>query len=1377
MPFEAATQPKGKFIPLEEENVYRQETNSIVTAPSGLSGKEVGYFDDTVNNKQNPQEYFGFSKVLNRTKDVALIPVKAVGATAVRIGTVLEAGPQQRMADAMRQGVEFDLNVINKKIRSGESVSDEERMAWRRNIADRNNIFSFLFRSPEEMATDKARSSDDKSAVISKANKLEQSSIDLRKRSDDFIEKNLARPSDDKTIAEQVFYDIAGVGTTIAASIGLSIITKNPVSAAAFFGQVQKESIYLEGSEEGIGPQKNRSVSNVAGAVEAGIEFVGVNYFFKLAENSKPLWATIKRMGEEALQEFSQSAAESTITQSQGYREVDIEGAAVDALYSGFLGAFGAGGGIAVESIYNRMKKTNDEQGLGFNDEEITVLSNKVHKNMDVMQDIIADEIQGQVSPLKDSPENDTKITRIIQDFQTGKPIDTSILSEDDQKILAESFVEGGLNVINAQEGRGMVPVPKRPQTLSEFLKEKGGLRVDTGEARRFTRKESPGLKGVANKNGTLGLDEAHQLAVEAGFLTENETDIQNLLDALESESMGVDRVRDQDISAMQERDQVLEYNEQVAQANTDLLSVSKQMKTIRSAFKEGARAGKKDVKQTQAVLINALNNTNMRAADKAKFIATIKNIQTADQLKKQAPDITQRVSDLLEADVKRNLREKIKKQISSAKKSKQVSADTIENIKRLEEKLKASGVLGSGFKDTSVADFKAGFDEANILMKEGKIKLLIAKEQKKERMAQRLEDLASETVPLNNTPMETASLGERLSVFDKMKNSLNEGLNKVQRLNINKNSMDVIFDIMDGNKDYKGANSTVFKKTMDRAFTRFLNLKENLTRDVKELSDQLKLDDRNFNRIGAYAALQQEGGREKLKKSGITDEELDNLELTDAEMQMYQLMRQKLDSMVPALKEVMLLAYNKEFKGVKDYFPFMTDFKAMSGVEIQNMFADEAFQIGDTLAEFSKKDVQKGFTKERTGGAQTIKIDAMNVFLSHVENAAYLIEMGQDIKELGELAISQDYQDIAGDFGQEIVVDWIDILARKGQAADKIDFLDTFRVNTGAAVLAFKLSSALIQPTALLDGAAFVGGTYVSRGTINVTQPEWRKFLYDNMPELRERVGDDPAYLDMGGRTVIEKAREVGFWALKKLDLMAASAVASGAYVKSVEQRGGIVDLTNPDPIAIEEAQLAMRRTQSSSFAKDAAPIIAQGKLTGNTSVDKLVLQFQSFMLNRWSLIQHDMLSAGVGRGKTAQAFNIATWLVLANMSEYFIRHYTKELIALLTGSEPPEDDKEISEIIIKQAIGNVPFISTVVNAGQYGSVPVPSVSMTEKIFEEVKYGNLSKSDEKKAKHYTQAAVLATGTILGIPGTLQANQLVKGAFDANKSEKKVSSP
>jgi hypothetical protein len=243
-----------------------------------------------------------------------------------------------------------------------------------------------------------------------------------------------------------------------------------------------------------------------------------------------------------------------------------------------------------------------------------------------------------------------------------------------------------------------------------------------------------------------------------------------------------------------------------------------------------------------------------------------------------------------------------------------------------------------------------------------------------------------------------------------------------------------------------------------------------------------------------------------------------------------------------------------------------------------------------------------------------------------------------------------------------------------------------------------------------------------------------------------------------MGGNKIIKQASKVGFYALKKIDGLVASATASGAYIKAVEEKGGTVDLNNPDPQAITEAQLMMRRTQSSPFPKDAPSILTQGELTGNVSVDKLLLQFQSFMLNRWSLIKHDMWQAGK-HGDVAQAFNIATWLTLATAAETGLRELTRSFINSLTDKKKPKANF-VNDFAINM-LQNVPVVSQGIGALTYGSVPVPALSVIVRGFDELSTAAKSKSMATKAKHYEKAAMIVIGTGFGIPGTMQASQLI----------------
>jgi hypothetical protein len=213
---------------------------------------------------------------------------------------------------------------------------------------------------------------------------------------------------------------------------------------------------------------------------------------------------------------------------------------------------------------------------------------------------------------------------------------------------------------------------------------------------------------------------------------------------------------------------------------------------------------------------------------------------------------------------------------------------------------------------------------------------------------------------------------------------------------------------------------------------------------------------------------------------------------------------------------------------------------------------------------------------------------------------------------------------------------------------------------------------------------------------------------------------------------------------------------VAAGAYIKYCEENNISIDLTNPNPEALTYAQKMMRRTQSSSQFKDLPLAISKGKLTSNVSLDKIILQFQTFMLNRWSLIRHDLWRAGIKGTNKKQAVNIAMWLIAANFAEIGIRKWTKEAVGQLMGKEPPEEDED-KELLrnIGQVLQNIPFMGSIYYAMIYDDYPVPSISMTAKISERIT--SAIKSDEDNAEIRWLKAFLSA-----MPGGQQIEQNIK---------------
>jgi len=780
---------------------------------------------------------------------------------------------------------------------------------------------------------------------------------------------------------------------------------------------------------------------------------------------------------------------------------------------------------------------------------------------------------------------------------------------------------------------------------------------------------------------------------------------------------------------------------------------------------------------------------------ERGKFITSVKNIKTekqlaeqlarVDEIEKQAEkrrlvseikksagrvldsnsvaiEYTDMVNSLLEDIDLQKVSKATKSRVESAKKYIRSQAEKGEPVEMPEALLKKIERLEKkNIKDLSVEDLGELLENIENLAVAGETKLRLRTEKYEREKLQALERIKKESKPLVEREALKADIGTRLSAMEEAKNKWRETLNILNRKHLAITPNDVLFDMLDGSKNYKGANYETFKKPIDRAYSKYLDLKDSVENPVVELAKKLKLDETNFDRIGVYAAREQEGGVDKLLNSGYTLEQIGSVELNAAEMKLYEAMRAKLDYLKPMIDEVMRLTYNQKIGTVKNYFSFMTDFDGMSDFEIRERFSKGIPELNYATI---RKNVEKGFTKQRTLGKQKIKVNAMDVYLRHIDNATYLIEVGSITKRLGEIAATKEYGEAVGDLGQEVVREWVDLQARKGKTqGDRILLVDTLRKHAGAAVLGFKLSSALIQPTALLDGAALIGN-YAFKGAYDMsTNREWRVFLKENFPELRDRIGDDPAYLEFQeGRKLRNKAERLGFWPLQKLDMLTASSITVGAYEKYMAEHGLEVDFTKPNQDAIDYAQHILRRTQSSARFKDLPSAFTQGKLTGNKAIDRAVLQFQSFMLNRWSLIEHDMVRAGIKKGNAAQAANIFMYLSLATLAETSIRHLSKELIARITGDDLDDWSETFTEEFVNNTLQNIPVVSQIVSTWNYGNMPVPSISVVQDALNKIQIWKRTKDPDKRATNRMIALMTLFGVSMGIPGTLQITDILK---------------
>jgi hypothetical protein len=669
-------------------------------------------------------------------------------------------------------------------------------------------------------------------------------------------------------------------------------------------------------------------------------------------------------------------------------------------------------------------------------------------------------------------------------------------------------------------------------------------------------------------------------------------------------------------------------------------------------------------------------------------------------------------------------------------------------------------------------SDIENLVEELRLLEQLGKTKLTARIEIYEAEKKRILDKLVAGSKPVGYKQKKRREVGgDPLSVSDNIVNFIAEVFNRVKTVDIAISPTDVMFDLADGSVGYTGANHQSFKRATDINFSGYMNDKDAWQRPIQALAVQLKLKQKNLERIGIHVHRMQEGGVDYLLDRGLTQEQINAVKLTEPEQKWYEEARKVIEEPYPNTLEKLRVDLNRTMGKIENYWPIKTDADVAAEMPIS-----ERMEKAHTVYQ-RKKNVEQGFTKERVGGAQAVELNAMTSFLSHMDDVAYFLNMERDIRMLTEIAKTPEYGEAVNPEFQQLVLDWLDVMARKGGSgsAHKIPVLDMLRRNTGASRLGFKLSSILIQPTALLDGAALLGPGVFRRFEQVVISRELRQFLRDNFPELRNRGADDPAYLDLSENATLRKYQQAGYWPLQQADLLTASGVLLEAYTQALAKLGQKFNPKAPQivPEAITQAQQMMRRTQSSAFFKDQPLALSKGKLTGNVSLDRAILQFKSFLLNRWSIIRHDAARVGLGGENKEQAVRILMWLSMATVAETGIRAGSRVAIALAAGGlaaavkQMEEESEDWTDDLIREALGIVPLLGDFVSMATYRGSTIP----LEGGIRDLAFGTSGMMTGVKPETKLKGAVRAAegiGAIAGLSGSSQAGQLARKAIDEN---------
>jgi len=216
-------------------------------------------------------------------------------------------------------------------------------------------------------------------------------------------------------------------------------------------------------------------------------------------------------------------------------------------------------------------------------------------------------------------------------------------------------------------------------------------------------------------------------------------------------------------------------------------------------------------------------------------------------------------------------------------------------------------------------------------------------------------------------------------------------------------------------------------------------------------------------------------------------------------------------------------------------------------------------------------------------------------------------------------------------------------------------------------------------------------------------------------------------------------------------------------------------LDITKPaDPEMVDYATRMMRRTQSSSFAKDLGIAFSVGGgrggyLTGNVSANKTVLQFRSFLLNRFSMIAHDIPQLE-SAGDKAWAY---VWVMAAILAETGIRWGVRSVTlamlgaaGLAVGKEMTEDDflDYMQKNAWKNALDTIPFVSDIGRVFSWGDSPIPVMDALNTAIAAPKEVMRARG-QAQVLRAINTGISAMCSLAGIAGTSQAFQIINMAI------------
>lgn len=409
------------------------------------------------------------------------------------------------------------------------------------------------------------------------------------------------------------------------------------------------------------------------------------------------------------------------------------------------------------------------------------------------------------------------------------------------------------------------------------------------------------------------------------------------------------------------------------------------------------------------------------------------------------------------------------------------------------------------------------------------------------------------------------------------------------------------------------------------------------------------------------------------------------------------------------------------------------------------------------------------GFSHKRRPGVKKLpRVGVLQIYQEAVAEQEWYKSIQPVVEDIKSVVLNDEYKEAAGTVLYNWWKDQIDIMSRRGWTASAqlnavSGLLRSVRHNINTAILAFKASTVIMQPFAVFDAAAYVNSRIGTRAAAKVFAEVGKSFaipgrtkqIVSGSEALKQREGGEIAITEELKKAKGESVKDIltrkGFNLISQADLKTAAGVQEAV-------RKVMLDAGMSEEEALREAEFVMHMSQGSSSIAYRPHILARGEGA------RTWFTFQTFVLNRWGIIVHDILAGkitkGAGKEKLAGLLSLGI-LMMAGASEDEARKWLYELVS---GKGMKADSRGTLEKVFVDLAGTMPFFGNIIEAASTRRDAYPPAMKTLLGgVTGVKQAFTGKTPETRLKGAMKA--LETGLTIGIgfPGTAQFFDLVEG--------------